>query len=596
MESRFVHQRSLPVDRVRLLTLVSDGETFRGSLEEFPREGLPYFNALSWCWPGRDETHHATSFECDGQMFPVSQQLYTLLSNLNPRDAPSSLRIWVDFISIDQHSFEEKNAHVGHMHEIYGQARNVIVWLGLPGGDSHLVLDTYKISHLNEALRRLPSSSVPQSVTPPELPPAEDPIWRAIGRLCDQDWFYRTWVIQEIALARKAELVCGSQRLGWDDFVSLVQAISRAGFTAICRGPRSTGTTRPDGFGVLMDLSWVRTMAQADDVSLSYLLHMVRLKEVTKPVDKVYGLLGILGGPVRKAIKVNYEANDEQYWNAYSELARHIITTDSHAFWLLCMASSRERPEELPTWCPNFHSLTANYLDFAHQRWRAGIREKSAHGGMRLSKDPSAIQISGFQIDVVGDVVYIGGPYATAVGHSDSTGKGSTAAFMEKDSRCLDLTLRCFDDASSAKDAYARTLIVNSWINGSAIQLSQSERVCRAYEDSREYLESSFGAPATSGAQDERQQLAQQFITQLGWWQERPFYTTKNGRIGRGACNMQAGDAVCVFYEAGPVFILRHDEQGDEWKLVGDAYLHGCMDLDRMPDTGRGPDTVFTIS
>ena len=44
MASKYVYRRHLPADYVRLLTLVSDGENFHGSLEEFRRDNLPYFN------------------------------------------------------------------------------------------------------------------------------------------------------------------------------------------------------------------------------------------------------------------------------------------------------------------------------------------------------------------------------------------------------------------------------------------------------------------------------------------------------------------------------------------------------------------------
>jgi hypothetical protein len=598
MASEYVYQRQLPAAYVRLLTVVSDGENFRGSLQEFRKDNLPYFNALSWCWSSEEEIQ-STSFECDEQLFPVSRHLYNLLSNVNPRNTHSSIRIWVDSICINQDDLEEKSAHVAYMHEIYGRARNVIIWLGMPDGGSDLVMDSRKTSKLNTALQLVPSSSIAQSVTAPGVPHADDPIWKAVGRLCDRDWFYRTWVIQEIALARNVELLCGTQRLDWDDFVNLVSGISRAGLTSICRGPRSTGTTRPDGFGALMDLAWIRKMLQKDDMSMSYLLHMVRFREVTKPVDNVYGLLGILGQDVRSAIKVNYAENEQQYWEAYVDMAEQIITADDRAFWLLCMASSRERPEQLPTWCPNFNSLSPEYLDFGNQNWRAGLGGKpTKEGGIRLIKASSSIQAPGFLIDVVDEVIHIGGPYSTAVGQEDRGRSGNTETFLWRDSQCLELTLSCFDDENNARDAYARTLIVNSWINGSPIQLSQTERVRNAYEDSKAYLSksgTSTVAAAHTSADDERQQLAQQYITQLGWWQERPFYTTENGRIGRGAFDMRAGDAICVFYQAGPAFILRYEQGSNIWKLVGDAYLHGCMDLDRMPGEGRGADMKFTI-
>ena len=73
-------------------------------------------------------------------------------------------------------------------------------------------------------------------------------------------------------------------------------------------------------------------MVQNNDLSMNYLLRMVRLKEVTKPVDKVYGLLGIIGEDIRSAFEVNYAENDRQYWKAYVELAEKIVTADDLGF------------------------------------------------------------------------------------------------------------------------------------------------------------------------------------------------------------------------------------------------------------------------
>ena len=106
MASKYMYQRHLSEDYVRLPTLVSDGQNFRGSLEEFRRDDLPYFNALSWCWWSRGE-RKVIAFTCDGQLFPVSQHLYELLGNLNPKNADSSVRIWIDSICINQDHVEE---------------------------------------------------------------------------------------------------------------------------------------------------------------------------------------------------------------------------------------------------------------------------------------------------------------------------------------------------------------------------------------------------------------------------------------------------------------------------------------------------------
>ena len=39
------------------------------------------------------------------------------------------------------------------------------------------------------------------------------PEWVALAHLLERPWFTRTWVIQEVALATRAEIVCGDVTL-----------------------------------------------------------------------------------------------------------------------------------------------------------------------------------------------------------------------------------------------------------------------------------------------------------------------------------------------------------------------------------------------
>jgi hypothetical protein len=58
---------------------------------------------------------------------------------------------------------------------------------------------------------------------------------------------------------------------------------------------------------------------------------------------------------------------------------------------------------------------------------------------------------------------------------------------------------------------------------------------------------------------------------------------------------MQVGDQICILYSGDTPFVIRYDDGSNVAKLVGDAYLDGCMDLATMSDEGRGPDQIFTI-
>ena len=65
--------------------------------------------------------------------------------------------------------------------------------------------------------------------------------------------------------------------------------------------------------------------------------------------------------------------------------------------------------------------------------------------------------------------------------------------------------------------------------------------------------------------------------------------------MGIGNGSVEKGDYVCVFYSAGPLYLLRYGEADAPAELVGDAYVDGLMELEDMPGDTRGEDEVFAI-
>ena len=592
-----VYRRHLPENSIRLLRIVSDGQKFSATLDEFQLENVPYFAALSWCWTSRGD-HGMTTFMCNGQQVPISKHLYALLENITPIGVPSSIAIWIDAICINQSHIEEKDFHIPRMHEIYGKAHTVIVWLGESGDGSNLAMNAQTVANLSDQLAHFPDYNSPEDMARYNLPVSTDPIWKAFGRLCERDWFYRTWVVQEVALARKVDVLCGSQWLNWEPLRTLISAISRTGLSPLCQDLRRRASSRPNGIGVLLDLAFTRTMHQDSRCPIDYLLRMVRLKEVTKPIDKVYGMLGLLDEPVRNVIKVNYTEYEPRYWEVYLEVAKCIIAYDDQSFWLLSMASSKERPQGLPSWCPNLNSILPEILDFSHQNWRAGILVGNRQRrGIRMMPNSPNIQVQGFILDEVQDVIHLGSPDLEQAELNPGTPRTN---FTVTNSECFHLTQKAYSGLNEAINAYSHTLIVNTLANGSAILPSQRDNISQAYLDCVNHLSSTPGSsskPNPEGDTDfeQRKQLMNQYLRQLGWWRNRPFFTSKNSHIGRGAMGMKAGDFLCAFYGAGPIFVLRPRE-GEMYEMVGDAYLHGCMDLTSLPLDARTADRDFIVA
>ena len=117
--------KKLPDQHIRILKVTSNGEKFEAELQQFHIEHLPFFLALSWTWPKAEngDSLATDSFKCDGLPFTIPATRYNALTCLLPQRCPSSLRIWIEAISINQHDAAEKNVQVPMMSLIYGRAQ-----------------------------------------------------------------------------------------------------------------------------------------------------------------------------------------------------------------------------------------------------------------------------------------------------------------------------------------------------------------------------------------------------------------------------------------------------------------------------------------
>lgn len=76
----------------------------------------------------------------------------------------------------------------------------------------------------------------------------------------------------------------------------------------------------------------------------------------------------------------------------------------------------------------------------------------------------------------------------------------------------------------------------------------------------------------------------------------RTYFSTANGRVGIGPPDIQRGDLVVVLYGTASVFVLRELPTPDaRLEIIGDAFVHGLMDLNETPEEVIGPTEWFVI-
>jgi hypothetical protein len=164
------------------------------------------YEALSYTWASKEP---ARRIQLDGRPFPVSGNLWLALERFRRPDTPRS--IWVDQICINQSDEMEKSYQVRQMGAVYGQATEVLIWLGPQGKDTSLAMQAFQAY----------ATGKPETTT--ALRTRNSKPWRAVMKLVGNPYWNRVWIIQEIAHAKKKTIYCGDHELSWDDFCFLLR-------------------------------------------------------------------------------------------------------------------------------------------------------------------------------------------------------------------------------------------------------------------------------------------------------------------------------------------------------------------------------------
>jgi hypothetical protein len=192
--------------------------------------------------------------------------------------------MWIDAISINQEDTSERNHQVGLMGTIYSSAERVVVWLGTASEDGEFAMEAISTGILAK----------------------ED-----AGQFCDglddiltSDWFFRIWVVQELALASDDPILyCGLHYVRWSQFVAAVQlsnphkrdtklASSREHSTFLNGLLENLWVREEPCFTYQVEwLAAIRTRGRTTPFSQQF--SYTSSFQATDPRDKVYGLLGI---------------------------------------------------------------------------------------------------------------------------------------------------------------------------------------------------------------------------------------------------------------------------------------------------------------
>ena len=233
-----IYHDSLRSDHVRLATIGISPTPENANLNlpsvtinayELEGDAKPEYYALSYTWgkPGADVPDYTAedrpSIFLNGQSIKVSPNLYDALLQLYQYFADKP--VWIDALCINQHDIDERQCQVSAMDRVYGGSDCVLIWLGAPTPD--LITGLKATERIAQVAKReskciiknqqfdfcylMESTESRYGLAPLTMEEIDGLL--SLFQYC---WFSRVWLIQEVSLAKEADIFCGGFTISFD--------------------------------------------------------------------------------------------------------------------------------------------------------------------------------------------------------------------------------------------------------------------------------------------------------------------------------------------------------------------------------------------
>ncbi|KAI3317180.1 heterokaryon incompatibility protein-domain-containing protein [Xylariaceae sp. AK1471] len=608
------------------------------SERELESSGLVY-QALSYAW-GQDKAANSIflrdmdvpsigqgsekffSLDAHGilpRRFYLRPNLFRFLKKL--RLLTEDIWIWADAICIDQANDKEKTHQLGKMLNIYYTASNVCIWLGdnmlSRAHDSDVALNfVSSIINLGNLEIMLSAATPDESFVI---------LCVAFAKLLRQPWFSRRWVIQEVSTARRASVHYGSLSVNWIDFSDAVELfIAHKDRIRLLYGKSAIYKAEPDALdfiesaGAKAIVSSASRMLRKSEsglildrlLNMESLVMMFQHFDASDPRDTVYALLGLAtdgkssSSSPRHLVPLLAPDYTKDPVQVYMELVRHCII-ESNSLDIICrhwalplsdtpsrhsrlsilrrdaVKSGTQNPWVLPSWI----GLVSDSPFGPPSKFTGRLNGDSLVGSPgQATYNASYNRVASVQFFKSSPCQT--GTTSTEIFSTTLRVKGMFIGRVSRvTSRVIDGTVsdECFDipgwnwneDLNDIPDRLWKTLVAD--------RDSQGQRAPSWYRRACMYslkMASPDGDLHTSRliTNESIPSTVREFLrrVQAVVW-NRKFISCGSWLFGLGPRRVQSDDIICLLFGCSVPVALRA-LGGKAYALVGECYIHGCMD------------------
>ncbi|KAI1031855.1 hypothetical protein LB504_000149 [Fusarium proliferatum] len=629
MRQTFKYDRPLNQDSFRIFTLdAGEGsDELQGTLQTYPLDAAPKYEALSYVWgpPNRTKT-----IKCNGQDFTITDGLEAALRRL--RLPGKSRHIWIDQICLDQDSITERSEQVSIMRHIYSNAEIVNAWLG-PADPEVASSAAGIITTLANSKPRLYEKDVfpeDQELLDLGLPTRDSPDWDALNSMLAVPYFSRVWIIQEVAVASDFALLWGDITISKSEFKKFRLA---ALYYKLSDVDVENGSP-----GVLWNAVALLYMGhyKVGDDSLLHLVSSTSSTNATDARDKIFALIG-LAGDRSYGMVPDYSRSETE---VFSEFARLVIVSEKNLNILdHSYVESPEDPERRPFWAPRWQSDDGSHKHYLINYHFAASRYTPIL--LVPSMSEKVLNLRGIQVDSIGDVRDRGIDIHQDIPAVVDMITHHTEVFSKRYGsdiiRTVLMTMMAGHESSGpminhvrtrpTDDGYIKNFIafalkftIQAHISQDGREVNQRRCLelvrlaakgislpaepCWTSHEDFEFLERMLTTlypndpPVVAADLNMLSRIDCDFVVGPQRFEElirtshhSKIFVTETGYVGFGPRCMRPGDVVCVLFGGRTPYVIRPTAAPDEYLFLGPAYVHGLMDGEAIDAWEKGKRT-----
>ncbi|KAH8747572.1 heterokaryon incompatibility protein-domain-containing protein [Hyaloscypha finlandica] len=530
------------------------------------------YNAISYVW---GDSRQKIPITCEEEPMHVTTNLRDALIRIRIHQEPAML--WADALCIDQKNLQERSHQVSLMTEIYQGAKVVWIYLG-SDEEGHA-------EHIKALLDEVSELRTSKTFTLEGHPISRDPRWPLLRVMLDEPWFYRTWVIQEAALARDPRILYGNVAFDFRDVLNHASWLRESSV-------KLYSTLNLD-LHIAWAQNWAKTPANPNEDFYDLLNH-ARYLGCTEEKDRIYAFLSHplarIDGGGNALLRPDYE---KPYLDVYRELAIKGILQSNTALRLLSAVEHTEQTlsANFSSWVPRWN--VTQTLDTLGLNSRHYYTASKTVGNRVPNLVDHTLRANGCIFDHVLETFLL--PFqrykndALSQAAEPSVEKSIEALWRSVSSRYKTTSQREIHIA-----AFRLTLTAGMFGEEDAEDISNSASHQSDFD--------MFGAPQSEyrNGNDTVTTPVTETIGSKSRFEYgmrlactgRCFIITQQGYYGLAPLITKQGDLCCVLNGTKVPYILRKSTEQSCYKLIGEAYIHGFMRGEVAELITRGECTV----